>query len=134
MNAIRTALSILFRLSGVTLLVLGIILWTGRGAQLLQLHMGLGVLFTLTYLAIVALASRDGLALGPSLLAAAWGFVIPTFGMMQTRLLPGPGHWIIRVTHLLIAVVAMRVADKLLRGNPMRRSGETAAMPDGVKA
>lgn len=134
MNALRTPLSLLFRLSGVTLLILGIILWTGHGAQLVQIHMALGVVFTLTYLAIVGLASRDGLALGPSLLAAGWGFVIPTFGMMQTRLLVGPPHWIIRVAHLLIAVVAMRIADKLLRGNPARAPRGEEGMPDGLQA
>jgi hypothetical protein len=131
MNALRKILPWILRLSGVTLVLIGIVLWTGHGANLVQLHMGLGLLFTATYLGIVALASRDGLALGPSLLAMGWGFVIPAFGMIQTRLLVGPQHWIIRVAHLLIAIVAMRIADGLAKGNPARAA---EGMPDGLKA
>jgi hypothetical protein len=35
--------------------------------------------------------------------------------MIQTRLLPGPGHWVVQVVHLLIGVVAMLVAGRLVR-------------------
>lgn len=130
MNALRKILPWVLRLTGVTLVLIGIVLWTGHGANLVPLHMALGLLFTVSYLGIVALASRDGLALGPSLLAMGWGFVIPAFGMVQTRLLVGPQHWIVRVAHLLIAIVAMRVADALAKGNPARAA---EGMPDGLK-
>lgn len=132
MKNLRTALSLTFRLSGGLLVLLGIYLWTGRGAALAPVHMAIGLVFTLAYLAIVGLASRDGLALGPSLLAAGWGFVVPLFGMVQTRLLVGPEHWMIRVTHLLFGMVAMGIADRLLKGNPAREpraaAGVTANM------
>lgn len=135
MKSLRTALSLTFRLSGVLLVLLGIYLWTGRGAALAPVHMAIGLVFTLAYLAIVGLASRDGLALGPSLLAAGWGFVVPLFGMIQTRLVVGPGHWVVRVIHLLFGIVAMGVADRLLKGNPARAPrGEAAAPADAGTA
>ncbi|HET7041061.1 MAG TPA: hypothetical protein VFI13_03545 [Gemmatimonadales bacterium] len=115
MNPYRKPLAILFRLSGATLVVLGLILWTGHGANLTQLHMLVGVLFTVTYLAIVALASRSGLTLGPSLFALGWGFLLPILGMVQTRLLPGEYHWVIRVLHLLVGIAAMGIADRLVK-------------------
>lgn len=132
MKTLRTALSILFRLSGVTLVLLGLYIWSGRGAALAPIHMGIGLIFTLTYLAIVGLASRDGLALGPALLAMGWGFVVPVFGMIQTRLLVGPGHWVVRVIHLLFGVVAMAIADRLLKGNPARGPQAAATAPGTV--
>jgi len=125
MTPFQRITGILFRLSGITLVVLGVLFWTGHAHQLIPLHMALGLLFTILYLIIVAFAARRGLALGPVLLAGLWGFVVPAFGMIQTRLLVGPSHWIIRVTHLLIAVVAMGIADRL-----MKRS--THATPDAA--
>ena len=126
MNALRKPLSILFRLFGVTLVVLGLIIWVGHGADLVRLHMLVGVLFTLTYLAIVALASRSGLSLGPSLFAAGWGFLLPTFGMIQTRLLPGEYHWTIRGLHLLVGMVAMGIADRLVKHSAIIDARRTA--------
>src|SRR5512142_992286 len=113
MKTLRTALSILFRLSGVTLVLLGLYIWSGRGAALAPIHMGIGLIFTLTYLAIVGLASRDGLALGPALLAMGWG-------------------WVVRVIHLLFGVVAMAIADRLLKGNPARGPQAAATAPGTV--
>ena len=115
MNPYRKPLTMLFRLFGVTLVVLGVIIWTGHGANLVQLHMLVGVLFTATYLAIVALAARSGLSLGPSLFALGWGFLLPIFGMAQSRLVLGEWHWTIRVVHLLIGMAAMGIADRLVK-------------------
>ena len=126
MKTLRTALSLTFRLSGVLLVLLGIYLWTGRGAALASVHMAIGLVFTLAYLGIVALASRSGLSLGPSLLAAGWGFVVPLFGMIQTRLLVGPGHWVIRVIHLLFGVIAMGIADRLVKHSAIIDARRTA--------
>ncbi|MBW8773127.1 MAG: hypothetical protein JF590_07560 [Gemmatimonadetes bacterium] len=116
MNTLRATLPWLLRLSGLTLVVLGLLFWTGHALQLVQLHMLVGVLFTLAYFGIVVVAARGGLALGPSLFATLWGFVIPTFGMIQTAILPGPMHWVVRLAHLLVGMVAMGVADRLLKG------------------
>ena len=109
MNPLRRYLLPLFRLTGVSLLILGILFWTGRAYDLLQLHQGLGMLFVVLFLFLVATAK-----LGPRglTLAVLLGLVIPVFGMMQTRLLIGELHWIIKVVHLLLAVAAMALVDR----------------------
>jgi hypothetical protein len=115
-GAWRAALPWILRLSGMTLVILGLLFWTGHALQLVQFHMLVGVLFTVAYFGIVILAAREGLALGPGLFATAWGFILPTFGMIQSTILPGPMHWIVKLTHLLVGMVAMGVADRLLKG------------------
>jgi hypothetical protein len=52
--------------------------------------------------------------------------------MIQTRLLLGPGHWVVQVVHLLIGLVAMFVAARLvrfLRSNPRRGRVLAAGRP-----
>ena len=115
MHTLRATLPWVLRLSGLTLVLLGLLFWTGHAFQLVQLHMAVGALFTVAYFAIVILAARGGLDLGPALFATAWGFVLPTFGMIQTAILPGPMHWIVRVAHLLVGVIAMGTANRLLQ-------------------
>jgi hypothetical protein len=114
-GAWRAALPWILRLSGATLVVLGLLFWTGHALQLVQFHMLVGVLFTVAYFGIVILAARGGLALGPALFATAWGFIVPTFGMIQATILPGPMHWIVKLIHLLVGMVAMGMADRLLQ-------------------
>ena len=131
MNTLRATLPWILRLTGLTLVVLGVLFWTGHALQLVQLHRLLGVLFTLAYFGIVVVVARGGLALGPALFATAWGFVIPTFGMIQTAILPGPLHWTVRVAHLLVGMVAMGMADRLLkgaRGEPRGAAGAAGAV------
>lgn len=50
---------------------------------------------------------------GLILLTVVWGLVLPVFGMTQTRILPGSGHWVIRVLHLLVGLGALRLAEAL---------------------
>ncbi len=61
----------------------------------------------------------------------AWPALVPAFGILQTRMLPGAAHWMVEVTHLLIGIVAMVAAARLaafIRSHPrMRRT-----MPAGA--
>jgi len=108
MNARKIVLP-LFRLTGISLLILGILFWTGRALDLIQLHMRLGLLFVVLYFILIFTAKLAPKLLVPAILL---GLVIPVFGMMQTRLLIGELHWIIRVSHLLLAVAAMGIVDR----------------------
>jgi hypothetical protein len=103
------------RITGPTQVVLGVLFWTGRALGLLPIHMLIGLVFVLALWALAALAAVAGLRWTYVLAAVAWGLVVPVFGMLQMRLLPGPGHWIVEVTHLLIGVAAMVVAARLAR-------------------
>ena len=111
MNARKIILP-LFRVTGISLVILGILFWTGRALDLIQLHMRLGLLFVVLYFVLLFIAKLPPKLLVPAILL---GLVIPVFGMMQTRLLVGDLHWIIKVTHLLLAVAAMGVVDRISR-------------------
>lgn len=112
MNSARKAVLPLFRLFGVTQVVLGVLFWTGRALDLTPLHMAVGMLFILTYFYLVATAK---LAPKGLTLALLLGLIIPVFGMMHARFVIGPMHWTIQVLHLLLGVVAMATIDRTNR-------------------
>ena len=111
------------RLAGLTQIVIGLLIWSGRALTLIPMHMGIGFLvvlglWTIAILALVA-KTRSGLAI----FALPWGVALPAFGMQQANILPGPSHWIIRLVHLTMALAALWIADALAkavlkRGNP----------------
>jgi hypothetical protein len=103
------------RLAGITQVVLGLLFWSGRAHGLLPLHMLIGMLFVIGLWVLAGLAGWAGLGKRWVLRAVSWGIVIPMFGIMHRSLLPGPGHWVMRVLHLLIGVAAMIVASKLAK-------------------
>ena len=110
----------LMRLLALVLVVLGIGFWTGHWYELLAVHRALGVVFVISLwtIAVAALVERraTGLAIG----TIVWGLVIVGLGMSQQRILTGDLHWIVRLTHLATAVVAMQLAERLVR-NPAPR-------------
>jgi hypothetical protein len=81
-------------------------------------------LWTLAILALFARTSR-----GLAMFALVWGLALPAFGMSQASMLVGSLHWIIRVTHLLMGVTALGMADRLaktiLAAVVSRRAGAT---------
>ena len=93
--------------------ILGIGFWTGNWAGLVNVHMLIGVLFVLALwgLAVIALSHRH--AAGLALFAIVWGIVVAGFGMTQRGMLVGDLHWVIRVLHLVIALAAMPIAERL---------------------
>lgn len=116
MKTAATAIRILISLTGITLLVLGVLFWTGRALGLLPLHMRLGALLVLLLWVDAGLAVRARVA--PRLIVAAvvWSLVMPVFGVLQMRLLPGSMHWLIQVAHLLVGVIAIGLGHALARG------------------
>ncbi len=101
------------RLTGVTQVVLGLLFWSGRAYELLPLHMLIGMLFVIGLWVLAGLAGWAGLETRWLLLAVSWGIVIPAFGIVHPRLLPGLGHWVIKVVHLLFGLAAMTMAARL---------------------
>jgi len=112
------------RVIGPILILLGILFWTGTAYQLLTLHIGLGFLLVLILWAMAVLAMRAGANRGMVAFAIAWGVLMPWFGMTQANLFPGPYHWVIRVLHLAVGLVAMGLVDGL--GKQMRRGAAIA--------
>src|SRR6266568_339574 len=100
MNAAARILVVLARL-------LGLLFWAGyaRGWTGLHMAVGSGMVLSLFVLAVVALRSDAGPGL--VVLAIGWAFLVPILGVMQTRLLPGPLHWMIQVLHLAVSGAAI---------------------------
>ena len=107
------ALQVFIRVCGVGALLLGLARWAGYLMSLLPLHQafGMGLVLALAVVAVMALSrkERPRLATLVLLLAAA----VPWLGITQTRLMPGPQHWIIALTHLALGGIAMGIGTRL---------------------
>jgi hypothetical protein len=110
------------RLTGLLLIVLGILIWTGNAA-VTGAHMALGLLFVLALLYLSVLGARARVGMGLVIRAVIWAIVVLIFGMMQTQLWPGSPHVFVRVLHLVIGLVAISIGE-LLAGRI--RAKETA--------
>lgn len=101
------------RIGGLAALVLGILLWNGSLIEAVNLHMTLGAIVAaaLAILAVYAIAARVRFPL--ALLGLAWAAATIYVGIEQTSWLPGSGHWIIDVTHLVLGIGAMGLAEVL---------------------
>ncbi|MEW6683809.1 MAG: hypothetical protein AB1451_12950 [Nitrospirota bacterium] len=94
---------------------LGVTFWIGHALQLAPLHMFLGGLLVLSLWALALLSFRQGARRGLGAFAVVWGFIVPWLGMTQVQILPGEHHWVVRVAHLLVGVVALALAERLAK-------------------
>jgi len=113
--------------SGVLLLVLGAIIWTGNGDQLIGVHVLFGLVLVLSLWTITAISARSGVSAGTVALAAAWGALVIVMGLAQEALVPGTWHWTIQVLHVAISMGAIWWGRRL--GQLIRR-----AQPAGTTA
>lgn len=104
------------RVTGPTQVMLGIVLWIGRGSPgILLAHMIIGMAFVLALWTLAGTAAWARLRRAYVAAAVAWGILVPAFGMMQARLMPGHAHWVVEVVHLTIGMIAMVIAARLAR-------------------
>lgn len=111
---ITTSIALLIlRITAVVQLVLGLLFWTGHAVTYVPVHILNGILFVLSLwtLAVIALATRTGRGL--AVFGLLWGLALPAFGIRQAGFLVGPEHWIIRVVHLLMALIAIAAGGAL---------------------
>lgn len=115
------------RITGVLLLILGLLLWTRDvPASLIPVHMLLGVVMILALWLLAATASTQGVPIGMSVGVAILGLITLIVGGTQRDLLPDPGtHWIIQVIHLLLGMATVGSAEML--GGRLRRLRVAAA-------
>ena len=119
------------RLTGMTLVVLGLAIWTHRVPAVVPVHMAIGLGFVIGLWILAGIAARVGVRLALITTTIAWGFLVLGFGIGQRHLLFGPMHWLVEVAHLLIGIGAMALARRL--GAQIRRRAATlAAMPGAV--
>ena len=122
MRGYLTLADTLLKLTGLVLMALGLFFWTGKLLQLIPLHVGLGLLLVLTLWAIAVLGLRAGLGARVAAFGIIWGLVVVALGFAQTRLLPGPWHWLIQVLHLAVGALAISLGAGLIKGIRQRRS------------
>jgi hypothetical protein len=113
MKTAATIIQVLIRLLGLVVIVLGLLFWTGNALTLVPVHMLLGMTLVLLLWTQAVLAARAGGDAGLVALGVVWGLVVVALGMMQSRLLPGEFHWVIKVLHLLVGIAAIGLADRL---------------------
>ncbi|HET7465409.1 MAG TPA: hypothetical protein VFL29_01970 [Candidatus Dormibacteraeota bacterium] len=90
--------------SAAVLLVLGVIIWTGSGDELIPLHVVVGSTLVIALWVIAAVAWMAGVSRRVIGLAIAWSLVVPFFGLVQDRVLEGDWHWTIQVLHLVVGM------------------------------
>src|SRR5262245_45058982 len=103
----------LIRLLGVMQIVLGLLFWTGRATELINLHSVTGSTLVIGLWILAGLGAWAGVGFGRGALAVAWGVITPVLGMTQARLLPGDAHWVIQALHLLIGLGLLWQAETL---------------------
>ncbi|MGH7712678.1 MAG: hypothetical protein ACREOG_15410 [Gemmatimonadaceae bacterium] len=102
----------LVRIVGIWQIVSGILIWMGRGATLVPLHMNTGYLVILGLWILAVLAWRATSKPAVAIVALLYGLLVIALGMTQARLLVGPMHWVIQVLHLVLGVAALGMADR----------------------
>jgi hypothetical protein len=115
MSKTVAVLQMLVRLLGVVQILVGLAIWIGWATRAIAFHSAIGSLFVLVVwiigiIALFALPKRT-LPLITLLVAgvALW------FGMAQTTLLVGSAHWAVRLTHLLVGLATIGLAESLAK-------------------
>ena len=111
----------LVRITGVLQLILGLLIWAEHMANLVNIHILIGVLFVLSLWLLAATAAMQGVPVGMAVGAAVLGLLTFLVGFAQRDILPDPStHWIIQVVHLLLGLAA--VASGEMIGGRLRRA------------
>src|SRR5919199_893015 len=122
MQVVLKMAQLLVRITGVLLLLLGLLIWTESGARgaLVGIHILLGLLLVIALWVLAAVAARLGAPLGMTAGLAVLALIVVWLGLNQDSLLPGPNHWLIEVLHLLLGMAAVGFAEAL--GGRLRRA------------
>jgi hypothetical protein len=125
MQATLTISLMLVRITGVLLLILGLLIWTEGASGLIPIHMLLGLVMVLSMWVLAAVSTRAGVPTGLAAGVAVLGLVVLVLGMTQASLLPGSSHWVIQIVHLLIGMAAVGSGEVI--GGRLRRNRLAAA-------
>jgi uncharacterized membrane protein len=112
---LAVAAQMTIRISGLLGIGLGVVVWTGKGDELISLHEFLGLVLVLALWLLSFLAARSRVSIGLVVLAIIWGLVAAVLGEMQVNLLTDEWHWIVQVIHLLIGLGAIGLGEWLAR-------------------
>jgi len=105
--AIRIA-SMVLSLAGLLALILGLLFWTGSALNLVSLHMLLGFLAVgaLWIVGVAQALTRSGSWI-IAIVAIVVGALMVVLGLIQSSLMMGEFHWVIRIVHLLLGLLTI---------------------------
>ncbi|MBV9577035.1 MAG: hypothetical protein JO057_00445 [Chloroflexi bacterium] len=113
------------RVAGILALILGLLFWTGDApATLVPVHMLLGTLTVLALWLVAVTGSQMGAPMGMVIGAAVLGLLVLALGFSQQSLMPGSGHWVVQVVHLILGMAA--IASSEMIGGRVRRAQAAA--------
>lgn len=115
MNATPARAALVVRVVGIVMIVLGLIIWTGKADGLIPVHMLVGLVLVVALWTVAYGAYRAGARPGLVALTAAWGLFLPALGVTQHGIMPGDTHWVVQVVHVLAGLVAIGLAEALGR-------------------
>ncbi len=101
------------RVSGLVVLVLGLIVWTDAYPVATPIHMLAGIVLVVGLWAVALLAARAGASTSLVAIAIGWGLLTVAFGLTQDQILPGDGHVVVEIAHLLVGLVAIGLGEAL---------------------
>jgi len=101
------------RITGLALVVLGLLLWADAASSLRSIHILLGLVLVVALAAAAVLALRAGAKPILPAIAIAWAFLTAALGMVQAQLLVGDAHVVVQVIHLLVGIVAIGLGEAL---------------------
>jgi ABC-type Na+ efflux pump permease subunit len=103
------------RIGGSIVLLLGLVIWSGRADELKDLHKLIGIIVVVALWTLAFLAARARVPLVLVVLATVWGLIQPVLGLTQENLLTGDWHWVIQVVHLLFGLGVIGWGERLGR-------------------
>ncbi|HEV7663223.1 MAG TPA: hypothetical protein VGQ62_06780 [Chloroflexota bacterium] len=119
MQVALTVTQMLVRITGVVLLILGLLIWAEGMRDLVFAHTILGLVFVISLWLFAVVAGRLGAPVGLAAGVGVLGLIVVWLGMTQNGLLPGSSHWVIQILHLLVGMSAVGMAEAL--GGRLRR-------------
>jgi hypothetical protein len=95
-------------LAGLLALILGLLFWTGSALNLVSLHMLLGFLAVgaLWIVGVAQALTRFGSWI-IAIVAIVVGALMVVLGLIQSSLMVGEFHWVIRIVHLLLGLLTI---------------------------
>jgi hypothetical protein len=113
MNKAATVFQMLIRVTALIQIATGIPLWIKHATGMTPIHMLIGLVLVLCLWALAVIGARARAGGWLVAMAFVWGAITVLLGMTQAQIMPGAGHWMIRVVHILIGLGAIGMAEAL---------------------
>jgi hypothetical protein len=103
----------LTRIAGLAALILGLLLTRIASAATIRAHMTLGLIvaLSLVILALAAVSARVRIPL--AVVSVVWAGAVVYVGILHPRWMPGSSHWVIEVSHALLGIGAIGLAEAM---------------------